>query len=97
MRLQHVLGAVQGADADDRDLADLAVDLGLPADGVVLVEPFFGHQGAVQEHPVEVQQQPAPPSLDARDQRRELRMVFFLDQGDAGHGGPFGKRLGFRL
>ncbi len=86
--LDHVGDAIEVADADDGDLAQPAVELGLPARRADQVEPCLRQRRAVQQQLVDIDQHAAPARAQDAHQLGQLRMVLFFDVGDAGHGFP---------
>src|SRR3954469_18421288 len=71
-----VVGLVEDRDAHDGDLAQVARERELVADGREHAVPALGEVGAVQEHAVEVEQLAARPArFDGLDQFFWLRLV----------------------
>ena len=86
MLLDHIIGAVEVADADDGDFAQPAVERGLKARRRNQIEPACRQRRRVQQQLVDIDERAAPAGADLADQLGEFGVVVFLNIGDAGHG-----------
>ena len=84
--LHHVFGAIEVGNADDGDLAQPAVKLGLEARRRDHIEPRLGQRRGMQQKLVDIDQRTAPAGADLADQLGELGVGFLFDIGNAGHG-----------
>jgi len=77
---------LEDEDLDEDELA--AVEIDLPAYRIDQVEPDFGYGRRVQQKLVDVDYVAAPAAPDLGEHGLKLRMLFWFDQGNAGHGIP---------
>ena len=89
MLAERVFGAVQVADADDDNLAQAAIQFGLPSDCVVEIEPGAAERRALQQEFVDINKRAAPGAANIRGQLGEGGIAIGIDQFNAGNDGLF--------
>ncbi len=91
MSVQDVVDAVQDRDSHHRQLAALAIDLGVVAHGLIQFEPSTRNRRTLQHHAVDIQESAATGTANFGDEVGQLGMIVFVDQGYSCHEFPLGE------
>ena len=82
---EHVVGAVQDRDAHDDELPQAVADPGVETHRIIEVEPGASEPGRIQQGAIQVEQAPATPAADLRDDRCDLGARGLVEQWNPRH------------